>query len=603
MSIVPYMTRLYTAQSSFCANLRNSSRIAALLLCLLALGACNTVATRKEPVVAEPEVPEQASEEDIVRIEPVRPKIPLSEDILYKTLVAEFAGQRGQLDVAVENYLELARMTRDPAYVERATRIAIYARNTEAATEVANLWVELDPLNPDAHQVLAVMNLRAGDVDKSLEHLKVILDYSHGKLDQKLWMIANMLGREKDRGMVMQVMEKLLVDYEEDAEAMYAFAHVAARIGESDRAIELLRKTLVLAPDNDNAAMSYISILQKQGRVNDAVEWIESVLPDRKDNDFNLRSAYARLLTDAKRFDDARRQFEILSVQAPNNSDVLFALGLLYLQSNRLEEAESYFKRLVTQDLRSDDANYYLGRINEEKEDFEQAAVWYQSVQQSDNHFDAQLRYGLILGKQGQLQAAREQLQKIIPANDAQYTMQVQAEAELLADEERYEEAMSVYDDAIEGKKHNSDLLYARAMLAQRMDRFELLEQDLRRILVLEPDNVQALNALGYSLADETDRYLEAYELIKRALDMSSGDFYILDSMGWVLYRLGRHDEAIQYLEKAMELRQDPEIAAHLGEVLWVKGDREAAKKIWETALQAAPEDNRLLDVMRRFDN
>lgn len=333
------------------------------------------------------------------------------------------------------------------------------------------------------------------------------------------------------------------------------------------------------------------------------MEWIESVLPDRKDNDFNLRSAYARLLTDAKRFDDARRQFEILAVQAPNNSDVLFALGLLYLQSNRLDESESYFKRLVAQDLRSDDANYYLGRINEEKENFEQAAIWYQSVQQSDNHFDAQLRYGLILGKQGDIEAARAQLQKIKPSNDAQQTMRVQAEAELLAESERFDEAMAVYDDAIEGKKHNSDLLYARAMLAQRMDRFELLEQDLRRILVLEPDNVQALNALGYSLADETDRYLEAYDLIKRALDMSSGDFYILDSMGWVLYRLGRHDEAIEYLEKAMELRQDPEIAAHLGEVLWVKGDREAAKKIWESALQLAPEDNRLLDVMKRFEN
>ena len=571
--------------------------------CLLTLAACNTVSTKPEETEpVEAEVVEEATEEQIVRIEPVRPKIPLSEEILYKTLVAEFAGQRGQLDIAVENYLELAHMTRDPKYVERATRIAIYARNTEAATEVAELWVELDPLNPDAHQVLAVMNLRAGNIDKSLEHLEVILNYSHGKLDQNLWMIANMLGREKDRGMVMQVMEKLLLNYQQDPEAIYAFAHVAARIGEADRAIDLLEQTLALAPENDNAAMSYISILQKQGRIAEAVEWIESVLPAREDNDFNLRSAYARLLTDAKRFDDARRQFEILSVQAPNNSDVLFALGLLYLQSNRLEDAENYFKRLVAQDIRSDDANYYLGRIKEENEEFEEAAVWYQSVQQSENRFDAQLRYGLILGKQGDLNAAREQLQKIVPNNDAQQTMLVQAEAELLAEENLYEEAMAVYDGAIEGKKHNSDLLYARAMLAQKMDRFELLEQDLRRILVLEPDNVQALNALGYSLADETDRYLEAYELIERALALSSGDFYILDSMGWVLYRLGRHDEAIEYLERALEIRQDPEIAAHLGEVLWVTGDKEAAKKIWETALQASPEDNRLLDVMKRFD-
>ncbi|MFT7460813.1 MAG: tetratricopeptide (TPR) repeat protein, partial [Planctomycetota bacterium] len=500
-------------------------RKAMFTLLFLTLASCSNVPSKHTEIALEKETEEPAKEEDIVRVEPVRPRIPLSEEILYKTLVAEFAGQLGQLDIAVENYIELAYMTRDPKYVERATRIAVYARNSEAASEVAKLWAELDPLNPDAHQVLAVMNLRKGDIDGALEHLEIILDYSHGKLDQKLWMIANMLGREKDSALVMQVMEKLLLRHEQDPEAIYAFAHVAARIGEPDRAIELLKHTLELAPDNDNAAMSYISILQKQGRVNDALEWIEKTLPTRKDNDFNLRSAYARLLTDAKRFDDARRQFEILSVQAPNNNDVLFALGLLYLQSNRLDDAQTYFKRLVTQNARSDDANYYLGRIDEENKKYDEAGVWYQSVQQGENYFDAQIRYGLILAKQNKIDAARSHLKKIPAKGEAQETLLVQAEAELLTEEKLYEDAMSVYDNAIEGKKFNSDLLYARAMLADKMDRIELLEQDLRRILVEDPDNVNALNALGYSLADDTDRYQEAYELIKRAVELSPGDF------------------------------------------------------------------------------
>jgi tetratricopeptide (TPR) repeat protein len=578
-------------------------QITLLPLMLLVLASCSTVPGKKpEPVAESESQQQQATEEDIVRVEPVRPKIPLSEEILYKTLVAEFAGQRGQLDVAVENYLELAYMTRDPKYVERATRIAIYARNSEAASEVAKLWIELDPLNPDAHQVLAVMNLRQGKIDEALQHLETILEYSHGKLDQKLWMVANMLGREKDKALVMQVMERLLLKHDSDPEAMYAFAHVAARIGELDRAAELLQATLKLAPDNDNAAMSYISILQKQGRLNDALKWIEKALASRKDNDFNLRSAYARLLTDAKRFDDARRQFEILSVQAPNNSDVLFALGLLYLQSNRLDEAKTYFERLVAQGIRSDDANYYLGRIDEEHENFEQAGVWYQSVQQGENYFDAQIRYGLILAKQGNMEAARSHLKQVPTRGEEQVTLLVQAEGELLIEDQRYDDAMIVYDAAIEGKKYNADLLYNRAMLAEKMGQIELMEQDLRRILVKDPDNVQALNALGYTLADETNRHQEAYELIKRAMELRPDDFYILDSMGWVLYRLGRHDEAIEYLQKAMTLRPDPEIAAHLGEVLWVKGERAAAKKVWETALQATPEDSRLLDVIKRFE-
>jgi tetratricopeptide (TPR) repeat protein len=595
------MSTNYPIESASCSLTSMLYRLALVTL-LLGLAACSNVPTKEVELSVENEGPEQATEEDIVRIEPVRPKIPLSEEILYKTLVAEFAGQRDRLDIAVENYLDLARTTRDPKYVERATRIAIYARNTEAARETAALWVELDPTNPDAHQVLAVMSLRNGDIEKSLEHLETILEYSHGKLDQKLWMIANMLGREKDKALVMQVMEKLLLEHQQDPEALYAFAHVAARIGNLDRAEELLLATLELAPDNDNAAMSYISILQKQGRLNDALKWIETILPTREDNDFNLRSAYARLLTDAKRFDEARRQFEILAVQAPNNSDVLFALGLLYLQSNRLDEAKNYFKRLVVQDIRSDDANYYLGRIDEEHKNYEQAGVWYQSVQSGENYFDSQIRYGLILAKQGNMEAARAHLKKIPTRGEGQATLLVQAEGELLTEEKLYDEALAVYDTAIEGKKYNTELLYARAMLAEKMSRIDLMEQDLRRILVKEPDNVQALNALGYTLADETDRYQEAYALVKRALELSPDDFYILDSMGWVMYRLGRHEEAIALLQKAMSLRQDPEIAAHLGEVLWVKGDKEAAKKVWETALQATPEDSRLLDVIKRFD-
>jgi tetratricopeptide (TPR) repeat protein len=576
-----------------------------LAIVFVMLASCSNAPLKETEMSVESETKEleQATEEDIVRIEPVRPKIPLSEEILYKTLVAEFAGQRDRLDIAVENYLDLARMTRDPKYVERATRIAIFARNTEAASETAALWVELDPTNPDAHQVLAVMSLRKGEIDKSLEHLETILENSHGKIDQKLWMIANMLGREKDRDIVMQVMEKLLLNHQGDPEAMYAFAHVAARIGELDRAVELLLATLELAPDNDNAAMSYISILQKQGRLNDALVWMEKVLPTRESNDFNLRSAYARLLTDAKRFDEARRQFEILSVQAPNNSDVLFALGLLYLQSSRLDEAKTYFKRLVAQDIRSNDANYYLGRIDEENKNYEEAGVWYQSVQNGENYFDAQVRYGLILAKLGNMDAARIHLKKIPVRGEEQATLLVQAEGELLTDAKLYEQALVVYDVAIEGKAYKGVLLYARAMLAEKMQRVDLMEQDLRRILVKEPDHVQALNALGYTLADETDRYQEAFDLIQRAMDLSPGDFYILDSMGWVLYRLGRHEEAIELLQKAMSLRQDPEIAAHLGEVLWVTGDKEAAKKVWETALQLTPEDSRLLDVIKRFEH
>ena len=551
-------------------------------------------ATEVKAVATKPE-PEPIPE----RVLPERPKIELTEDILFKILLAEIAGQRGKIDVAVDNYLDLAKSTRDPVVIERATRISVYARNNESAYEAASLWVEVDPKNPDAHQVLTVMTLREGNIDKALYHLEIILENSQGQFDQKLWMIANFLGREDDQAAVLELMERLMENHMDDAEAMFAFAHVTARMGDMERSQDLLERVLELKPDNNAAAMTYLALLQKKGESNKALEWIESAL-EGKEDDFNMRMAYARLLTEAKRFDDARRQFEILSVQAPNNVDVLYALGLLYLQTNRLDQAEKYFLRLTELKKQVFDANYYLARIAEEREQLDKASDLYQGVHGGENYLDARIRLSLILAKQGDVDKALSNIRAIQKAKGSSRLILIQAEGEILINAKRYQEAMDFFNGAIEEKSH-ADILYSRAMLAEKMGRMDLLEADLKTILEEDANNATALNALGYTLADRTDRYEEAYGYIQRAYELSPSDFYILDSMGWVLYRLGRLDEAVVYLQKALELRNDPEIAAHLGEVLWVRGDRQAAKDVWDTALKDTPTDDRLLDVIKRF--
>ncbi len=565
--------------------------IIGLLFLTPLLGAC---------VVPEVADVRQAAAET-AETQPARPQIGLTEEILYKLLVAEFAGHRNRLDIAIENYLDLATSTRDIEIVKRATQIAVFARDDAAAAEAASLWIELDPNHPDPRQVLGIMSIRAGDVEQALQHLEVIIRTVDGELDQKLWMIVNFLSREQDQAVIMDVMERLMRNYMDNTHALFAYARIAARLGETERSKQLLERLLELEPDNDNVAMSYITLLQRQDRSAEAIDWIESVLDD-KQNDFALRHAYARLLTDTRRFDEARRQFEILSVQAPNNTEILYALGLLYLQVNRFEQAETYFLRLAEMKSRiSKEANYYLGRLAEEKNDLEQATYWYQGVHGGENYFDARVRLSLVLAKQGQVDTALEKVRNVQARNFEDTLTLIQAEAEVLTKAERYDEALKVFNAAISKKVH-PDLLYARAMLAERMDQLDVVERDLNAILREQPDNAQALNALGYTLADKTDRYDEAYDLIKKALELSPDDFYILDSMGWVLYRLGRLPEAVIHLRKALELRNDPEIAAHLGEVLWVMGEKQTAKQIWETALQDTPEDHRLLEVIQRFN-
>ena len=554
--------------------------------------------TADEPGIVVEDTDERVK---ITRVEPVRPNIPLTEDLLFKLLMAEIAGHRGLLDVAVENYLDLARTTRDHRIVERAARIAVYARNDAAALAAAGLWVELDPRNPDPHQVLAVMKLRSGDLEQAATHLQDIFAYSEGEVDQKLWMIANLLGSEKDKDAVLDVMEKLVASQNNSADAMYAFAHVAAKLEDLQRSRELLEDTLALAPDNINVALSYISILQRMGREQEALAWLEAELPRHEGNDFNLRMAYARLLMEFRLYDKALDQFELLVAREPENTDVLYALGLLYLQNNRLDDSEALFRKLSVQEYLTDTANYYLGRIAEEKRLYDEAGDWYQGVYKGEHYFDAQIRLAMLLARKGEVNEARAHLGTIRAQSEQQQRLIIQAEGELLLEAERYEEAVAVYSAALEDQ-YDADLLYARAMAAEKAGNLELLEADLRTILRHEPDHAQALNALGYTLADATDRHAEAYELIKKALELRPTDFYILDSMGWVLYRLGRLDEAVEYLKKALEIRQDPEIAAHLGEVLWVRGEREQAKEVWESALQQTPEDTRLLDVIERFD-
>lgn len=593
----------------FSFSLLKQARNVAILLLALLLAACagiqpesanepkvvtETNAQNESQVVVKEEP--QAKPE---RVLPKRPDIELTEDILFKVLLAEIAGQRGRLDIATENYLDLARSTRDPLLVERATRVAIYTREDEAAFEAAQLWVELDPKNPDAHQVLTVMTMRQGNIEQSLKHLEIILEASNGQLDQKLWMIANFLGREEDKTGVMLLMERLMENHMDDADAIFAFANVSARMGDMERAKDLLKRVIELKPDNEAAALTYIALLQKAGESNVAIEWLETRLKNG-DTSFNIHMAYARLLTEVKRFEDARGQFEILTEKAPENVDVLYALGLLYLQTNKLEDAEKQFIKLTELKKRVFDSNYYLGRIAEEKDELEKATGLYQGVHGGENYFDARIRLSLILAKQGEIEKALGNIRSIQKAKGSNRLILVQAEGEILIGEKRFQEALAVFNKAIEEQGH-PDLLYSRAMLAEKMDRLDILEADLKAILAKDEDNATALNALGYTLADRTERYEEAYKYIKRAYELSPGDFYILDSMGWVLYRMGRLDEAVDYLQQAFELRKDPEIAAHLGEVFWVMGNKKAAKEVWETALKGTPTDDTLLEVIERF--
>jgi tetratricopeptide (TPR) repeat protein len=529
---------------------------------------------------------------------------------MYQTLVAELAGQRGEALLAYENYLKVARTTRDPRAAARALHIAGFMGDQQKALAAAQLWGELDPQSLAARQGVVELLLRAGEASAALPHLEELLSLLSAPLsaggaanaqEQAFLQIAVVLGKERNRAAALTLMGMLAARHENNPYAQFAYSNLAAGGGEYGVARQAVDKALALKPGWANAVLLRARILQLQGDLDGATAYLAEALKAAP-RDQLLRMTYARLLVDGLHLEQARAQLKEIARQAGKNGEVLLALGVLSMQMNQPQDAERYLKQAVKFDAQRVEASYYLGQLAETRKQYAQAIEWYQAVNEGDAYLDAQLRIGKLIASQGDVERARAHVRAIPLRDPAQQPILIQAEAELLRDQKRYAEAMQVYDDALAVAPDHVNLLYGRAMLAEKMDRLDLLERDLRAILQRDPNNAEALNALGYTLADRNLRLEEARALIQRALELRPQDPATLDSMGWVLYRLGQHQEALTFLQSAYALSRDAEIAAHLGEVLWMAGDREQARKVWREALKSEPEHGVLRETMKRFN-
>lgn len=538
--------------------------------------------------------------DQVVLTEPVAP--PLSERAgnIYKVLVAEVAGHRGALDLSVANYLEVARATNDPEVSERALRIAIFSKNDEAAREAAILWAEQQPDNKEVQRVLAALHVRSGDEAAALAALNRMMEGWKGPASHGYRVIMETLARERDKEAAKAVMARFMESRRDDPEALLTWATFAVRVKDTALAEDLLQEFLVADPDHQAANLLLVQVLKEQDKLPRALEIMERLVESHPD-EANIRLPYARLLVSAKRYDQALQQFSAIERQAPANADVVFARALLLLQTNRVDEAETAFERLLELGEKERTAHFYLGQIAASRKEVDRALAHFDAVDRGQHYLDAQIGAAALLADEEGLAAALAHLHGINTRNEQQAARVAMVEAELQTEKESLEAAMETYDRVLEQYPDNADLLYARAMLAEKMGRIDLLERNLRAILEDDPTHVQALNALGYTLADRTDRYEEARDYIQRALKQRPDDYYILDSMGWVLYRLGRLDEAVEYLRRAASLSDDVEVAAHLGEVLWVAGRKEEAREVWDNALEHTPDDQRLLEVIKRF--
>lgn len=524
----------------------------------------------------------------------------LTSESLFDFLLGEIALQRDNLDVAVERYSRLVRNTHDPRIAERATDIALRARRSDEAEEAVTQWVELEPDSINAHQAAAALFVSIGKLDKARPHLEKLLSSDRSSADKGFMHLSRLLSRHSDKKATLKLMQQLAVSYPDLPEAHFAISQAAWSANQLELALKEMKQALTLRPDWEIAAIHQGRILQKIANA-EAMAFYENYLAKYpKAND--MRIAYVRMLMSEKNFTSARDQFQKLMVENPLNADIALAVGLLSLELNDFDGAEENFKKAL--DLGYEDPNniyFNLARIYEVTQRTDAALEAYRQVRGGERYLPSQIRYAVLLLKKEGIDSARRHLHQLTPENEQQRAQLILAEAQLLREVNAHDEVFDLLDKNLRRIPDHPDLLYDRALTADKLGKFDIVEKDLRKLIELRPDNAHAYNALGYSLAERGLRLPEALALIKKAVELAPDDPYIMDSLGWVYYRMGKLKEGLNYLNLAFSSRPDPEIAAHLGEVLWVKGAKEDAEKIWRSALEANPGNEMLLDTMKRL--
>ncbi len=528
------------------------------------------------------------------------PSDDLSEPMLYEFLLGEIALQRGDHRLAAQTFLDLARRTRDPRVARRAVEVANQARNQELALEAARTWQELDPGSSQALQVVAALLVSNKRVDEAVPFFEKLLASDGVNPENGFMQLNRLLAGNPDRAANLRVVRRLADKYPKLAQAHFAVAQAAALAGDDEAAVASVRRASALRPDWDLAALLEAQIVQR--RSPSAAAKVLGDFVAKNPNSREARLSYARMLVLDKRLPEARKQFEAVLAASPGNTEVIYAVGLLAFQLKDFEVAEENMKRLLSLGYRDADAvRYLLGQIAEEQKQWPQAVQWYERIGEGEHQLPARMRAANAIAKQGRLDDARSYLRRVAADNPGDGVQLTVAEAQLLREANRNQDAFQLLSEALQKDPEQPELLYDYALTAEKLDRFDVLESNLRKLIEVRPEHAHAYNALGYSFAERNMRLPEARKLIERALELAPDDYFIMDSMGWVLYRQGDLKGAMEQLRRAYNGRPDAEIGAHLGEVLWVSGERDEANRVWQESLKASPDNETLQKTIKRL--
>jgi len=579
---------------------RRKARVFLLLHCLL-LTAC--AATGADP---QRDVAQTGQEREAPAPAPAmeRPKADSapdpSDEVAYKVWSAEVFGSEGQFEKAASEYLAAALLSDDPDIARRATEVAISAQSWQAASMAADRWVVLAPEDLEARETATRTLLVGGDFVRAeiqlAETLRLLEDTPWGGWNR----IGGLLTAARDVNRTGEMVERLAEETGagDNPYALYTRSQVAARAGRFDEARALAEQAVAQAP-GEAQILSWAGRLALSQRDEVTAVGHYRAAWETDPTDRALALVYAELLRQTGEPGTANEVLETLP-DTPENRFTRIAFAVESGDRDLAMDLYEGYRQTPYSD--GQDKAFQAARSAEVLELTEEAVGWYAQVREGDRALVATLRRAYLLSELGRLEEARQLL--LFARNDGGSTVQMETtlvEAQILAEADQSEEAFAVLEQGLTRFPDDTRLLYTRALIAAQLDRLERAEEDLRAVLAAEPGNAAALNALGYTLADRTDRLQEAEQLIRQAYEIEPEDPAIIDSMGWVAYRLGRLEEAERYLRQALLRDRNAEIAAHLGEVLFVQGREQEAMQVWREGLRMDPSDRVLLDTMERF--
>jgi len=523
-------------------------------------------------------------------------------DQLFQAISGELSAQRGDLETAAEFYFGLARETRDPGVVERAVQFASAVGDGRRLLELGLLWAEVAPDAPEPHLLLAFQLLEAGRPGQALSHMEQVLEaggnfefsilasaaggMERGERTELIAGLRSLKARHPDNGSVRIALVQLLAQNRQFEAALAEFAQIGDRLEPSPELSQLQAQLHQSANDNTSAL--------------DALRAGTERFPD----DRGLRLNYARLLLQQRQLDAAREQFRILASQAPEDWEILLSTGLLDLEMENYASAIGIFERMLAARQNEDDSHFYLGYARQQLGEIDAAIGNFRQVRQGvENFLPAQQQATRLALQLGRFDEAHDWLAGLSRGSSRLEIQFIDMESAILLQEGHPRRALELLDRSLNRYPNHADLLFARVFAHDSLDDLAGAEADLRQIIRMQPENARALNHLGYMLADRSDRFAEALALIERAIAVEPDDPAIIDSLGWAQYKLGMLDEALDNLRRAYATFPDHEVAAHLGEVLWMLGRHAEAERIWAEALAETPQSEYVLPTMERLKN